>query len=109
MGVLVQLLCDELIDLARIGLALGGLHDRTHDGTGDLLIAGTVLFHNVRVGGQRVIYGLLDGAIIAYDLQATLFDDLVDVTLARQHTIDGLACELGGSLPSLTSAITRAT
>ncbi len=55
MGVLVQLLCDELIDLARIGLALLGLHDA--------LATNPDIVEKYRAGNKKVT-GAIVGAVI---------------------------------------------
>ena len=75
-----QLLRDELVHLGRIGLAAGRLHHGADDGAGDLGVTGAVLLHDVGVGGQRLVDGGLDSAVVARP-QAAGGDDLVDVAL----------------------------
>src|SRR5690606_37250761 len=72
---------DELADPLRVGLALGGLHDRADDGARRLDLAAADLVRHVRLGRQRLVDRLLQGRVVGDDLQAPGRHDLVRLTL----------------------------
>ena len=85
---------DELIHLAGVGLAAGGLHDLANDGAGHLGVAGPVFGHNVGVGGNSLIDGGFDGPVVADDLQPAGGNNLVDVPNVLGKSADDAESEL---------------
>src|SRR5690606_19801455 len=85
---------DELAHPGGVGLPAGGLHDRTDDGAGCLDLAAADLVGDVRVGGQGLVDGGEQRAVVGDDLHAAGNDDLLRAALSREHAFEHLPGEL---------------
>src|ERR1700729_238553 len=59
-----ELLAQQLVELRRIGLAAGRLHDLANEKAEQLVLAGTVIGQLSRVACHRLIDRLLDGGAV---------------------------------------------
>ena len=85
---------NHLGDGLRVGLAARGPHHGTDDDTHRLHIAALELLDNIRIGGERLIHGLVDQAIVGNDLQAALLDDFARRAFTGEHAGNGLLGKL---------------
>src|SRR5262245_26125267 len=73
---------DQLANPLRVGLPLRRLHDRADDRAGRGHFAAADLLHDVRLRGQCLVDGGVQGAVVVHDLETARDDDLVGLALA---------------------------
>src|SRR5260370_11152580 len=83
-----QFSLQQLVELRRIRLALGGLHDLADEETEELVLAGPIVGESFRIGGNDGVDYSLDGAGVGDLLQAPLLDDFVRALAFGPHGLE---------------------
>src|SRR4029077_17590659 len=89
-----QLLLQKLIELRRIGLAAGGLHDLADEEAEQLVFARAVVGKLARILRHDRVDGLLDGTRVGDLLEAPGFDDGIRVLAFGPHRLEYILGDL---------------
>src|ERR1700688_3242988 len=83
-----QLSFQQVVELRRIRLALGGLHDLADEETEELVLAGPIVGKLSRIGGDNGVDDSLDGPRVGDLLQASFLDDVVRPLTSGPHGLE---------------------
>src|ERR1700680_2762148 len=83
-----QLGPEQVVELRRIRLALGGLHDLADEETEKLVLAGPIVGELFWIGGDDGVDHSLDGAGVGDLLQAPFLDDVVRALAFGPHGLE---------------------
>src|SRR5216683_2346681 len=83
-----QLGPQQIVELRRVRLALGGLHDLAGKEAEELVVAGPIVGKLFRIGGDDGVDDSLDGAGVRDLLQTPLLDDIVRALVFGPHGLE---------------------
>src|ERR1700682_6139213 len=83
-----ELSFQQVVELRRIRLALGGLHDLADEETEELVLAGPIVGELFRLGRDDRVDDSLDGRGVGDLFQAPLLDDVVRALAFGPHGLE---------------------